>query len=151
MSIDRRRQTRVAREDLGLVLVSGGRELREPEVLLRDISRGGIGFATSGTLTVGQLLEFRLELPSGAVSGTAAVRWVEPLEAGCRCGAEFRALGLLQRWRLKGLFDPALGDPGELIDRALALAAGAVACLVLLDLLGVDLASPAQFFDFLFR
>ncbi|MFH1726158.1 MAG: PilZ domain-containing protein [Elusimicrobiota bacterium] len=133
--VERRKFTRYDREEVGIAIFEGDREL--PEVLLRDISVHGLGLRLPERVAPGTELRFRLDLPKGPVSGEGEMIWIEPHDLGYWGGFEFRRLGWNETRKLKLCLEPGSFDWLRLFDKALAVAAAAIALLVIADLLGI--------------
>ncbi len=149
MPDERRRAHRFDREDLALTVTRDGRDMSDAGVVLKDVSRSGVGLQMSGRVDVGERLSFRREIPGGAVSGQASVRWVVEDNIGCRCGLQFQGLGFWDYFRLKGFLEPAGAELLLAFDKLLLVSILAVCTLLFFHGAGFHIASPMEILDLL--
>lgn len=148
-AVERRRESRHERGDMGLVLAVDGREISDAGQTLIDISDGGLGIHIAGMVRVGQEVEFRLGLNGGQVAGRGSVQWVRDCGGGFRCGVK-TSLGFLDRIRLRNFLEPNANDLIGSIDGILFIAAFAVVLLSTTKFFGIELASVSEVVEFYF-
>lgn len=147
---ERRRAERYVRHDLSVTIYESGQQVMEPEVVVRDISRTGLGLQLAGRVNVGQDVAFKLDLPEGSVQGTGRVRWVrEGDTGGNRCGVRIDRLGMVGSHRLRMYLEPDSFDFMRIVDTSLMLAALGTALVLTASMLGFELPSVADLKAFL--
>ena len=136
---ERRRHARYERDDLGLVVTSVRSGSIPDEPWLSDISSAGMGLQVGTEVKPGDTFDFRLDLPSGHVTGRASVRWASPHGVGYRCGVEVTGVPWLAARRLRLYLEPDQFDLFKALDQTFLLAVAVVAALVVLDVFSVNL------------
>ena len=136
-NVERRKESRIDREDLSIFVDRAGKGLAEISVF--DISARGIGLHLTEQWKVGDTFRFRLNIPSGPIFGTACVRWVKPHHLGFRCGVSIQEISWLNGRRLYYYLYPDQEDPVKVLDRGLTTSFFLVAVLLVLDFFGLSL------------
>jgi Tfp pilus assembly protein PilZ len=150
MATNKRTHERHIRDDFSVTLLRDGRELRGFDMLVCDISRGGVGLQLAAEVRVGDQISMRLDLPgtNNEVVVGGAVRWVDETPMGYRCGVAFADLGYMAAYKIGQFLNPL--DPTWLgsVDAFLWAAVSSVMALAGVQAIGWELASPAEIIEF---